>query len=267
MSSNNNIGQVFDRVISIEAWHSAFCTENCSASIHVDLSFLQAKMGQDSTSPVRFEVSSRRAKLAFVIPENEPLAVIQRSVARESPMKGSITTSSTTSVDTGVSAAGRLSLSASPSGGVETSANFDISDKSVATVNVSGEVSQFAVRQYNSDGRHSWEISPITGQKLAGKVWNPVQEPRLSVKHTAPKSKIDPVCRVQVSCKKDDIVIDKIEIKKGVSLKDRFKSNREAAASAFLRKILSQHGLEYGDFDEKFSDVMMADVAVQKEVT
>ena len=223
MSSLSNIGQVFDRVISIEAWHSEFCSENRSASVHVDLSFLQAKMGEDSTSPVRFEVSLRRAKLSFVIPENEPLAVIQRSVARESPMKGSITTSSTTSVGNGVSGQGRLNLSTRPSVGIETSANFDISDKSVATVNVSGEVSQFAVRQYNSDGRHSWEINPLAGQKLAGKVWNPVQEPRLSVKHISPNSRIDPVCRVQVSCKKDDIVIDKIEVKKGITLKDRFK--------------------------------------------
>ena len=236
-SPSHNIGRVFDRVISIEAWHSEFCIENRSASVHVDLSFLQAKMGEDRSSPVRFEVSLRQAKLSFVIPESEPLAVIQRSVARESPMKGSITTSSTTSIDSDFHTTAELNLSSRPTVGASASANLGISDKSVATVNVSGEMSQFAVRQYTSDGKHSWEISPLSGRKLAGKVWNPVQEPRLSVKQTSLSSKIDPVCRVQVSCKKDDIVIDKIEPKKGVDLKSRFRSNRVLVISKknFLR--------------------------------
>jgi len=265
MLSNNNIWRVFDRVISIDAWHSDFDPEKSSASVHVDLSFLQATMGEESSSPVRFHVSLKKAKLTFIVPENEPIAVIQRSVARETPMKGSITHSSIEKNETSAGLSGALNLSSNPSFSAKIDGSVSVSDNSIATVNISGEVSQFAVRQFNSNGRYCWDISPLSNVKLSGKVWNPVEEPRLSIKKTA-ISKIDPTCRFQVSCKREDIVIDKIELKNRSALKDRFKDNRNAAAAAFLRKVLSEHGLESENFDENFSDIMMADMLVQKEI-
>lgn len=98
-ANNSNAGKVFDRVISIDAWRSPFSEEKSSASVHVDLSFLEANMGEESDSPVRFRVALRRAKLSFVIPANEPLAVIQSSVARETPMKGSVSREFTAKAD------------------------------------------------------------------------------------------------------------------------------------------------------------------------
>lgn len=265
MLRNSNIGRVFDRVISIDAWHSDFGSENHSASVHVDLSFLQAKMGEESSSPVRFHVSLRKAKLTFIVPENEPIAVIQRSVARETPMKGSITRSSMEMNEASAGISGALNVSLHPSLSGKIDGRTSMSENSIATVSVSGEVSQFAVRQFNSNGRYCWDISPLSNVKLSGKVWNPVEEPRLSIKRTA-ISRIDPTCRFQISCKREDIVIEEIELKNRSVLKDRFKHNRDAAAAAFLRKVLSEHGLESENFDESFSDVVMADMLVQKEI-
>lgn len=72
---------------------------------------------------------------------------------------------------------------------------------------------------------------------------------------------------MQVNCTRDDLVIDKVELKdKSGSIKDRFKANREVAAAAFLRSVLSSHGFDCDDFEEKLSELMLADISVQDEI-
>lgn len=43
--------------------------------------------------------------------------------------------------------------------------------------------------------------------------------------------------------------------------------NKHAAASAYIRKLLSERGLDPENFDEKFSTVKIADIYVQEEIT
>ena len=84
MRSNDR--RIFESVLSVDAWHTAFSPENSVASVHVDVSFLRGKIGDEPESPVRFELALKRAEILFIIPANEPLKVLQASVRRERPI-------------------------------------------------------------------------------------------------------------------------------------------------------------------------------------
>lgn len=205
-----NRGNIFEHVVSVEAWRGQFSTEDPTASVHVDISFKTAKIGDEADSSVRFELSLKRAEVAFVIPNNEPLAVIQKSVSRETPLTGTIEKSNTSQKEAILGFETSLSSQLiSP----KLEAKFSTSKDNSAKISLRGNISEFETRQYLSNDNYCWEIKSINGEKLNGKIWDPVQEPRLSVKNLEKNNKIDPSCRIAVSCKKEDIIIDKLESK------------------------------------------------------
>lgn len=264
---SSNAKRILDKVVSVDAWQSQF-DENDKASIHVDLNFLEARFGENAASPVRFSVRIKRAELVFADSENEPFSVIQSSVARQKIARGIVTKETCRSA--GLS--GEASLRASTASPIPFSgaarATGEVSTERRQTAYLESETSENQVSQYRDEEGYCWEIKPSHNgsDHLIGKIWDPVLEPRLSIKRTS-RTRIEPVCRVFLRCRREDIKIFNIEFKKSTSFADRYTINKQAAAAAFIRSELTNASLEYGDFEEILSEVILADLIVQHEVS
>jgi hypothetical protein len=78
--------------------------------------------------------------------------------------------------------------------------------------------------------------------------------------------KFEPVCRVIVRCRKEDLDIQKIEVKKN----DRFLGiavnngipNRLAAAEAYIRTALSSKDLNVKNYNDPFGEITLAESVV-----
>jgi hypothetical protein len=261
----SNAKRVLGKVVSVEAWRTLFDSSSGTSTLHVDVSFLSAKLGEEIESPVRFEVWLKRAELVFLIPPNEPIGVIQSSVARENVAHGKKTTSLSSRMGEGFAASAGLGAGNSIKVAAGLAANIDNSSSSETSLAIDESITEHKIAQFRSDEGYCWEITPRTAKFLAGKVWNPVDEPRLQIKRKG-ESKIEPVCRVLLKCKREDIIIQNVEYKRELNLADRVRINRQAAAAAYIRNEISKAGLNSGDFNEILSDVVLADVMVDEEL-
>ncbi|WP_430444246.1 hypothetical protein [Sphingorhabdus contaminans] len=88
MNQGQNLAKIFSEIVSIDAWHTDFDDADDTATVHVDLTFLEGLLGSEDESQIRFNLSLKRAELVFLIPSTEPLQVLQSSVDREAPVEG-----------------------------------------------------------------------------------------------------------------------------------------------------------------------------------
>jgi hypothetical protein len=94
MSRNlNNQKRAFADVVSIDAWHRPFDKKHPTVDLHAHVVFDTARVGGEPESPIRFRLSLRQAEVILVIPENEPVFVDRKSVARDAPpeVRGRVT--------------------------------------------------------------------------------------------------------------------------------------------------------------------------------
>lgn len=262
---SNNFQKVFSELISIDAWHSAYDAEG-RASVHVDLSFRSGDMGAEDEYEITFRVSLRKATLCLIVPESEPLGIVQSSIDREQTLEGLRKTISESRLANSASAAISAQLNAS----LPIEATGSIAGertRKVATVTEFNEsLKSFRTRQFNNrDGHCSWEISPEEAKVLIGKVWDPVKNPRLKVKKLS-ESALQPVLRVHVIANRGDIEIDRIEIKKGNVFQNKFANNRKAAAKAIIKERVLGLGLEHPNPDNDLVEIELASAVVAEEV-
>lgn len=241
--------------------------------VHIDIVFKTARFGHEAEAPVRFKLSLRAAEVAFVIPPNEPLKIIQDSVARDQALKGG-KLSRSTNLTKGSSRAAHAaaSLGASPKAGASAAASTGTSHAEERTFKTEDEVRLIlSTHRKASDGSHLWELVPASASSLQGQCWDAVREPRLSVRDTRVQERqMEGICRVEVRCKREDLLVEDITLKDAGLLKrlatDNFYHNRIAAAEAYIRRALTYRGLDHGDLDELFSDISVAMVTVDPEV-
>lgn len=264
----NNFGRIFSEIVSADAWHSSFAEADQIAMVHADVSFMQAKLGAESDCPVRFSLSLKRAEVSFYIPPREPLAVVQSSIARQIGPVGQRTLEITSGRSMDVAANAKLSASVSPSlaGSIDATSKESSSSKDITSL--TEKIGPFTVRHFLRDGSQCWEIIANTGSVLLGKAWDPVLEPRLRMKKTA-SSKLEPIARLRVRCKKEDLAVSGLMFK-SPRLLDRMgwqaDKNKEAAASAYIKARLVENDLTPANFDEDYSVVFLADVPITEEV-
>lgn len=267
-----NASRAFEALVSVDSWHSAL-QPGGRATVHADVVFKAARLGQEADAPVRFRLSLRRASVSIVIPPNEPLKVIHESVSRDQALKGGkLKRSSSKARKAGTSAAVALELSRRPH--LELSAGKTASENLVEeqTFEAEDEVRLIlATHSKASDGSHTWELSPASGPTLHGRCWDPVAEPRLSVRDTRLKQQqMEGACRIEVRCKREDLFIEDITLKdtsilKSLALQNSY-HNRIAAAESYIRTALMQRGLEFSDVSEIYSDITIANVTVEPKV-
>lgn len=271
-TNSDNRKRAFADVVSIEAWHDNFSEKVKRVNLHADVVFGTARMGGETDSPVRFRLSVKRAEIVVIIPETEPVAVDKKTVSRDSPdSHGKITEVVEQKSKTNSKAKVSASLNPSAAKG-SLSADYGIqTDLSKSQkVSVSGDLRFIVVTQsQTADGHYRWLVEPQYKATLSGRPWDASKHPRLTLidKRKNPKDGIPPTVRVEVHCRKEDLVIEDLEIKdetiwEAAKAKAGFK-NRLAAAESYIRKRLSEEGLEVKNLDDIFGRLTLASTSAE----
>jgi hypothetical protein len=269
MNSPSNQRRVFEHAVAIDAWDSPL-DNGKAANVHVDVSFMVARLGQEEDCPVRFKLSIGRAELIFSIPEFEPLKVIQHSVAREQQPFGRVVRSRRSVQGASGSLEGAIKAGVNPlhfraRGSAERSTN------DTTEITTEQPYSQIKwIQSASGGGEYRWAFESSSGPSLAGKPWDPVEHPILAIVFTGNKSSgLAPAGRLRLVCKKEDLKISDLESKTSnfFSIED-FGSlkNRTAAAEALIRRLLADRGLGILDFSDKYGDVELAELMVEKGI-
>ena len=266
MGPNTNHARLFSDILSVDGWHSKFCDESGVASVHVDVGFHTGQLGAEPESNVRFKLSLRRAVVTFVVPPTEPIQVLQASVDRGPQMEGTKTVRLENATGNSSTANAAVRLSATPNVELNGSAAAHRTAAVSTSTEITGRASAFEVHQSKDAlGNYRWEVIGTNGENLFGHPWDPVGQPRLSIKRRK-NDKVDSTGRVTVSCRKQDLVIQGVELKESQGIVQRYKANRMAAAEALIRKKLCDISLTPLNFEEKLSNLVLADVTISQGV-
>lgn len=271
--SRQNRRRVLDEVISLEAWHDPF-VPGALASIHVDAVFLEARLGAEEDSPIRFKLKLRRAELLFIIPPNEPLEVLQETVSRDQSIsEGRLKLERSHSAQSAGSATAQLGLTRRNTSGVYLEASSGAARSESSVLQVDAPIRLILTTQSKTaDGHYRWDLRPAIGEALEGKPWDAILEPRLSVRDTRVDAMhLEGSCRVEVRCRREDLIVDKITLKdsdllRSLSRRGSYR-NRLAAAEAYIRMALTSRDLDHGGLYEPFSEICLADVLVEMKVS
>jgi hypothetical protein len=81
-------------------------------------------------------------------------------------------------------------------------------------------------------------------------------------------TKLPPIARVEVRCRREDLVILKSEIKSD-GLWDhlasgKFLENKRAAVDAYILNALSSRNLDVRNFSDPYGDILLADIVVSE---
>jgi hypothetical protein len=273
MTNNfDNRKRAFADVVSIDAWHNAFDNQNSRADLHADVVFGVARVGGEPESPVRFRLSIKRAEIVVVIPESEPVSVDRTSVSRDAPeLQGRLTEVQEQATQANVR--GNTSGSFGPAGlagSVSLEAGAQASIAANRKLEISSEVSLMLVTQSRTvDGHYRWSVESQFGKILEGRPWDGSKHPRLELidKRKDRSTGIPPTVRVEVRCRREDIVIDDLKIKDQNlwhAAKDRFGfKNRMAAAESYIRDRLTEEGLEVKNIEDIFSQLTLGSVTAE----
>ena len=174
----------------------------------------------------------------------------------------------TTSFEAGAkaTASGKATLSHLEAG-VAGSANASSSKTATRKVDVAQTGGGITVTQSKTpDGHYRWTLQPTLGSHLEGRGWDANKAPRLKVEDRREdrSTGIPPVIHVEVRCKREDMIIEDLEVKDAAAW-ERIRETvgfdrRMAAAEAYIRSRLASEGLEFGDLGEDFADLTVASV-------
>jgi len=261
----SNFQRIFESVVSVDAWRTTFDPDTNQARVHVDVSFLRGKLGDEPESPIRFEVALKRAEIIFVIPANEPIVVVQSSVKREQPLK--VKSELTQSRESSAKAGAAANLNTKTGLSVDAVAGASKGHSTKESLTSSSETGAIAWAQSRrANGQYLWELAPKTAKHLLGKVWDPVAEPLLSVRSTG-NSKIEAVARVEIRCRREDLSIYNLKTKNETTIQwlvsGTIFDNKMAAAEAFVINALSARNLDIRNFNDPFGEILLADMMVQ----
>jgi hypothetical protein len=144
-------------------------------------------------------------------------------------------------------------------------ASVDATYAKTESVELDETVTLMSVTQSKTaDGHYRWMIEPRLGSVLKGRPWNS-EEPRAKLvdKRTRVQG-IEPTVRVEVRCKREDLVIEDLALK-DASLWEETKNrigfrNRLAVAESYIRDRLIEEGLEVENIHDPFGNIIMASV-------
>lgn len=265
MAANlSNRKRVFADVVSIDAWTGEF-SEKTEVSFHADVVFGSARVGGEAESPVRFKLSVKRAEIVLVIPEFEPVSVNPRTVFRGTP-EPEVQVTTLEERSTNANAKGGFGVKASESAmsaKVEIGASGETSITAKRKIETASSVHPMHVKQSKSaEGYYRWEIKSTNQKSLDGRPWDS-SEPnaRLVDQRAKGSASVPPAVSVEVRCRREDLVIDALEIK-DEGLMDKLREqvgfkNRMAAAVSYIRDELLREGLYVGNIEDAFGQLTL----------
>ncbi len=271
-SNSDNRKRAFADVVTIDAWHESFLEGLAKVDLHVDVVFGTARVGGESQSPIRFRLSAKRAEVVVIIPDSEPVSVDRNSVSRDAPeMQAHLTEVVERTNQTKIK--GGLSASASTSkltAAMNAEANAQAIHSENRKLEISATVQFLVVTQSKTvEGEYRWLIEPRSKEMIVGRPWDAVKHPRLKlVDQRKDRTKgIPPTVRVEVRCRREDLLIEDLEIKdetlwQAAKRRVGFK-NKMAAAESYIRDHLSKEGLEVKNIEDIFGTVTLGSVTAE----
>jgi hypothetical protein len=111
-------------------------------------------------------------------------------------------------------------------------------------------------------------VRPQHAKHLLGKVWDAVNEPILKIEERM-ASKLPPACRVEISCRREDLSIPVVTVKDGnltlSTLTDKIPGPKLAAIEAYIRNALASRNLDIKNFDDPYGTILLADSPVEED--
>lgn len=262
----NNQRRVLAELLSIDAWHDPIRINKNTSKVHVELSFRQGRLGGESDDfPFTFNVALKRAVLTVTL--EPPLELDRNSVARRIPTNQAEMTRITSAREAAKSNSefgGRVSptsIAATAKAGIGKETEISRAEE-LKFVQPTPKI--IAIPRPGGAHEYYWELLPGFDEVLDGQPWDPVKEPRFSTKVLNEDSRIERVIKATVSCKLEDIVISDLLLKNPTPIniikEMAFNRVNEAAAIQQLKLTLKDMNLEAGAVDNRFSELMIADV-------
>ena len=263
---SDNRRRVLAEVMAIDAWHQPFRNDERTSSVHVDVSFQQGRLGgNDANMPFTFKIFLKRALLTITL--EAPLTLDRSTVARGIPVNGS-------DLSALLNAKGRAMATKNTGGVVDPNTLSDALshntgaselDNTKNRLNVVQQIPKILVSpKPRGASEYAWDLQPAYQEFLEGQPWHPAEEPRLYVNSLKKPLLIDPSIRVTLSCAFEDIDISDLQPKKaGLLEKIRMVAQNDisnAAAIQYLKLTLRDLDLEVSDLDNRFSDLVVAEV-------
>ena len=269
----NNRKQVFADLVSLEAWHDEFTTSNSRAPLSANIVFGQANMGAGEHSKITFRLRVKRAELVVII-GNDPARIDPREVARfitETKIQRKILREKERSGAVKGEASAGASLKTGPSLGAKASAEGELRASRKETIEQSEELSVFEITQSkDNDQNYRWIIEHIDGEALDGAPWDPAETPLATIidKRGGKKTSLAPTVQLAVRCRREDLVIEDLQVKKPETVKGWNKDKKMEdvhranilAAEALIRNRLTEYGLHAPDISEEFSQIILGRV-------
>lgn len=260
---NENRIRVLAEALSIDAWHKPFRTDGGTSSAHVELSFHRGRLGGARRDwPFTFSISLKRALLTVQV--EEPLQIDRSSINRPKILSAAERSHTVTvrenvkaNLGAGISLGKGATFTAAAGAGAERSDAREEKVKQELPLIIANP-------RPRGPSAYSWELVPGQSAFLLGQPWDPENEPRFHVKSLTNLDSVEPAIKVTLSCSFEDLVIDDLKLKQD-GIFERFKDaiqgrNNEAAAVQYLKIALANAELEIGEIDNRFSEILLADL-------
>lgn len=243
-------------------------------TLHLNVTFREERLGGDIDEPVRFRVRLKRCEIVVIVLDDEnSLSVDPRSVDYTKPDKPAEARRAKTKNDDFEFGGEVLVTSEKPSGkgwlkGKKAKSNSN-ETSDTQSINILHSLNSRSV-----DGHPSWMITNAYNEYLEGSLWDPHEEPRLTLidkRSEAARTRhietgMNPYCRIDIRCRREDLEI--LEITLRDPERDGFEKQRQdykvrlRAAESFIKHQLQLEGLAVGDIHEMFSDMIVGDLIV-----
>jgi hypothetical protein len=260
---------VFGETVSVDAWYEPFNEERTTADLRVDVTFRKdVPVGAEPESPVRFRLSLHRAEIVVILPDHGSIGIDRDSVAREMPdVSGQRTDKEATTQN--LAAKAEAGIGSTTGFVAKASMEGSMSHTSASETEFKQNIKLMLVMHSATRDGHSWEIKPTSGDKLEGKPWDAVKEPRLKIidKRTSRKRNFLKDIIIEVRCRREDLCITELKLKDEAKESARMfrkrNSNPEAAARGYIHARFATAGLDVdvGSIDEKFIKLVLSRIS------
>ena len=116
---------------------------------------------------------------------------------------------------------------------------------------------------------YAWDCRPLNGDSLLGPAFDKTQA-ALQFYALGSKRLEDEQVRLKISCKVEDVYIDEDQFEPRAWIIEKFgnpnKKNMKAAMQA-LRHVIAEAGLDVGNLDSKYAEIIIADIVANAKVS
>lgn len=249
----NNNPRNWGGAVSLEVYRGKYDTDELSANLYINVSFLTGRVSESNSSGLRFKLSIKRAEVCILKDSSGLLRVPLNDIYRPGSFEAQYENESLASDE--LSAGARLDASASI-------LSFDGASKSSTKdkMTFSAPLDGMRVIHRRNGEEHVYDISPLSGQTLQGNPWEPGRK-ILSLNATGcNKSFEPPEPTVQIRCLREDLEITDVQYHGDAVFNfAALTKNKKVAVEAYIKEQLALCGLHQSDLSDPYATIVIAD--------